>query len=122
MIEISKQFYFDAAHFIPHMADGHAYRQMHGHSFKVQIAVQGKSQPDTGWVMDFDALDKLVAEVRSELDHRVLNEIEGLTVPTLENLCAWLWRRLAGQLPGLARVTIARESVGQRCTLSGPPD
>lgn len=121
MFEISKQFYFDAAHFMPHMAQGHAYRQMHGHSFHVQIAIQGNPDPETGWVMDFEALDTIIAEVRSELDHRVLNEIEGLSTPTLENICAWLWRRLSNQVPGLSRINIARPSVGQSCTLNGPP-
>lgn len=118
MFEISKQFYFDAAHFMPHMAQGHAYRQMHGHSFHVQIAIQGKPDPETGWVMDFEALDTLIAEVCSELDHRVLNEIEGLSTPTLENICAWLWRRLSSPIPGLSRITISRPSVGQSCTLT----
>lgn len=118
MYEISKQFYFDAAHFMPHMAQGHAYRQMHGHSFHVQIAVQGNPHPQTAWVMDFEVLDTIIAEVRAELDHRLLNEIDGLATPTLENICAWLWRRLSSHVPGLSRVTISRPSVGQSCTLT----
>lgn len=121
MFEISKQFYFDAAHFMPHMREGHAYRQMHGHSFHAQISIQGKPDPQTGWVMDFDALDTLIAGVRGELDHRLLNEIDGLAAPTLENICAWLWRRLSGQVPGLARITLSRPSVGQSCTLTAAP-
>ncbi len=118
MFEISKQFYFDAAHFMPHMARGHAYRHVHGHSFSVQIAIQGKPHPETGWVMDFEALDAIIADVRGELDHRLLNDIDGLATPTLENICAWLWRRLANSVPGLARITVARPSVGQSCTLT----
>ncbi len=121
MFEISKQFYFDAAHFMPHMAQGHPYRQMHGHSFHVQIAIQGTPHPETGWVMDFEALDTIIAEVRSELDHRLLNEIDGLSIPTLENICAWLWRRLSNQVPGLSRIMISRPSVGQSCTLTAAP-
>lgn len=118
MYEISKKFCFDAAHFLPHMQEGHAYRHMHGHSFHVDIAIRGTPQPQTGWIMDFEALDAVIAQVRSELDHHVLNEIEGLSAPTLENICAWLWRRLVNTLPGLTRITVARESVGQSCTLT----
>jgi len=118
MYEISKKFCFDAAHFMPHMQAGHAYRHMHGHSFHVDIAIRGTPQPQTGWIMDFEALDAVIAQVRSELDHHVLNEIEGLSAPTLENICAWLWRRLVNTLPGLTRITVARESVGQSCTLT----
>lgn len=121
MFEISKQFYFDAAHFMPHMEEGHAYRQIHGHSFHVQIAILGKTDPETGWVMDFEMLDTIIAGVRNDLDHRLLNEIDGLSSPTLENICAWLWRRLASHLPGLSRITISRPSVGQSCTLTAAP-
>jgi len=118
MFEISRQFHFDAAHFMPHMHEGHAYRQMHGHSFQVNISVRGVPDPATGWVMDFEALDALIGEIRNELDHQLLNDIAGLATPTLENICAWLWRRLAMRVSGLARVTVARPSVGQSCTLT----
>ena len=121
MFEISKQFYFDAAHFMPHVTEGHAYRQMHGHSFHVQIAMQGIPDPQTGWVMDFDELDEIITGIRSELDLRLLNEIDGLGTPTLENICAWMWRRLSDRVSGLARITVARPSVGQSCTLGAQP-
>ncbi len=121
MFEISKQFYFDAAHFMPHMAEDHAYRRTHGHSFRVQITIRGNPGPQTGWVMDFEELDEIIAGVRSELDHRLLNDIDGLAIPTLENICGWLWRRLANQIPGLARISVSRPSVGQNCTLTVPP-
>ena len=70
--------------------------------------------------MDFEELDAIIAGLRSELDHRLLNDIDGLAIPTLENICAWLWRRLANAVAGLARVTVARESVGQSCTMTAP--
>ena len=72
--------------------------------------------------MDFAVLDALLEEVRGELDHRLLNEIGGLSTPTLENICLWLRQRLAGHLPGLARITVARDSIGQSCTLSCDPE
>lgn len=121
MYEISREFLFDAAHFMPHMHEGHAYRQMHGHSFQVRITVQGIPDPQTGWVMDFEALDACIADIRNKLDHQTLNEIEGLATPTLENICAWLWRHLASHAPGLARIRVARPSVGQSCVLTAPP-
>lgn len=122
MFEITRQFFFDAAHYMPHMQEGHAYRQVHGHSFRVQVTLRGNPSPGTGWVMDFAVLDALLEEVRGELDHRLLNEIGGLSTPTLENICLWLRQRLAGHLPGLARITVARDSIGQSCTLSCDPE
>jgi 6-pyruvoyltetrahydropterin/6-carboxytetrahydropterin synthase len=37
-------------------------------------------------------------------------------VPTLENIAAWIYRELAGELPGLARVTVRRDSSGESAT------
>ena len=53
-------------------------------------------------------------------NHRVLNEVEGLDKPSLENLCAWIWQRLALRFPSLARVTVRRDSSGQGCVYTGP--
>jgi 6-pyruvoyltetrahydropterin/6-carboxytetrahydropterin synthase len=58
--------------------------------------------------------------VRESLDHRMLNDIEGLAQPSLENLCLWIWDALSDPLPGLASVTVRRDSCGQACTYGGP--
>ncbi|MFZ5504442.1 MAG: 6-carboxytetrahydropterin synthase, partial [Pseudomonadota bacterium] len=50
--------------------------------------------------------------------HRFLDEVEGIGPATLENLCHYLWRQLAPQLPQLARVTVERQASGDKCTLS----
>ena len=120
MIEISKRFQFDAAHFMPHAPEGHPYRQMHGHSFEAVITILGEIDPATGWVMDFDEIDRMIEGVRVELDHRLLNDIEGLAIPTLEHLTGWLWDRLAGQIAGVTQITVSRPSIGQSCTLRAP--
>lgn len=120
MIEISKRFHFDAAHFMPHAPEGHPYRHVHGHSFEAQITIAGETGEATGWVMDFDEIDRLITDVRAQLDHRLLNDVNGLAVPTLENLTAWLWDRLSERLSGLVEVTVSRQSIGQSCTLRAP--
>lgn len=119
-MELSYRFGFDAAHHFAHYPAGHANHGMHGHSFVVQIAVRGEPEARTGFVVDFAELERACAQVRAALDHRVLNDIEGLATPSLENLCAWIWARLAPSLPTLARVSVRRESAGQACTYRGP--
>jgi 6-pyruvoyltetrahydropterin/6-carboxytetrahydropterin synthase len=52
------------------------------------------------------------------LDHSYLNEIEGLENPTIEYMAAWLWKKLAPQLPGLAEITIY-ETPSARCVFRG---
>jgi len=120
-MELSYRFGFDAAHRFAHFPPGHPNHGMHGHSFQVEIAVRGEPDPRTGFIVDFAQLEQACVEVRRALDHRVLNEVEGLAQPSLENLCAWIWLRLAPRLPPLSRVTVRRDSAGQGCTYTGEP-
>ena len=48
-------------------------------------------------------------------------EIEGLEVPSLENIAAWIWHRLDKDLPGLDRVMLRRgmDGAGEGCSYSG---
>ncbi|HZB91727.1 MAG TPA: 6-carboxytetrahydropterin synthase QueD [Stellaceae bacterium] len=114
--EIVKEFAFDAAHFLPTAPEGHPYRRLHGHSFVVEVAVAGAPDPVQGWIVDFGVIEARVAALRTQLDHHLLNEIDGLQLPTLERLAEWIYRSLAADLPGLARVTVRRDSAGQSCT------
>lgn len=119
-MELALRFGFDAAHRFTHFPPEHPNRALHGHSFQVEVAVQGEPDPRTGFVVDFDELERACAEVRAALDHRMLNEVPGLEQPSLENLCVWIWRRLAPHFGSLARVTVRRDSAGQSCTYIGP--
>src|SRR5215813_7180136 len=118
-MEISYRFGFDAAHRFGSYPQGHPYHGVHGHSFQVEVAVSGKPDPVSGFVADFGEIEKACASIRSALDHRMLNEVKGLDTPSLENLSAWIWHELLPKLPGLARVTVRRDSLGQSCSYSG---
>jgi 6-pyruvoyltetrahydropterin/6-carboxytetrahydropterin synthase len=118
-MELSYRFAFDAAHRFGGFPAGHPYHGVHGHSFQVEVAVGGKPDPASGFIVDFGTIEKACAEVRAALDHRMLNDVKGLDTPSLENLSVWIWRALAPKLPGLARVTVRRDSIGQSCTYSG---
>jgi 6-pyruvoyltetrahydropterin/6-carboxytetrahydropterin synthase len=115
-VEIVKEFTFDAAHFLATAPEGHPYRRMHGHSFSAEVALAGTPDPASGWLVDFAVIEAALAVLRDRLDHRVLNELAGLGVPTLENLAAWIYRELTASLPGLTRVTVHRPSSGESCT------
>ena len=116
--EIVKEFSFDAAHFLPTAPEGHPYRRLHGHSFRVEVALRGVPDPEKGWIIDFAEIEAAIATLHDRLDHRLLNEIDGLALPTLERITEWICRALAPSLPGLARVTVRRESVGESCTFT----
>jgi 6-pyruvoyltetrahydropterin/6-carboxytetrahydropterin synthase len=119
-VEIAYQFGFEAAHYFRHGPVDHPYRQLHGHSFTAEVVVAGEPDPETGFVVDFAALEQAAAELHGQLDHTLLNDLPGLAVPSLENIAIWLWERLAPRFPGLCRVTVRRPSCAQSCTYGGP--
>jgi len=119
-MEISYRFGFDAAHRFEHYPAGHPHAGLHGHSFQVEVALRGELDPQTGFVADLAEVERVCAEVRAALDHRFLNDIDGLAQPSLERLCIWIWRRLAPRFASLASVAVGRDSCGQRCTYFGP--
>jgi len=114
-----KDIHFEAAHRLPRVPQGHKCGRLHGHSFKVQVEVEGEVDPETGWVIDYAEIAEAFRPLREALDHRYLNEIEGLENPTSENLAAWIWQRLLPRLPQLARLTIS-ETCTARCIYEGP--
>lgn len=118
-VELVKDFRFEAAHFLPHVPEGHKCRRIHGHSFRGEVAVRGAIDPAIGWLMDFADLKRVVDPVVARLDHYLLNEIDGLDNPTSELLAVWIWQQLAGAVPQLHRVTI-EETCTSRCHYFGP--
>ena len=123
MYELSKQFRFDSAHTLerdaPSEAQKQASRRVHGHSFRAEVTLRGAVQPSSGMVVDLDVLERALADLRLELDHRMLNDIPGLEMPTMENLCRWIWHKLVGQFPNLTRVAVHRDGNGESCAYYG---
>lgn len=108
MWQISKEFSFEAAHFLPNVPHGHQCSRVHGHSYKVVVELSGDSlAEEQGWIADFALISDAVKPIVKQLDHRLLNEVdEGLTNPTSEILAAWIGRMLTLRLPNLSSVSI----------------
>lgn len=119
MWELTKSFRFEAAHALSGTTLGEASDEIHGHSFRAEVSVRGTPDPATGMVMDLGVLEQRMAEVQKMLDHKLLNRIEALGVPTLENLTRFIWERVqhAGQV---TRVSVHRDSCNESCTYFGP--
>src|SRR4051812_6351091 len=86
VMEIFKEFTFEAAHRLPNVPTGHKCSRLHGHSFQVAIHIRGMMEPGAGWIMDFADMKQAFQPLYDQLDHHYLNEIEGLSNPTTENL------------------------------------
>jgi 6-pyruvoyltetrahydropterin/6-carboxytetrahydropterin synthase len=119
MWELTKSFRFEAAHALSGTTWGEASEEIHGHSFRAEVTVRGTPDPVTGMVMDLGVLERSIHEVQKTLDHRLLNKIEALGIPTLENLSRFIWERVQNAGP-ITRVSVHRDSCGESCTYYGP--
>ena len=117
-MEIFTEFNFEAAHRLPNVPAGHKCARLHGHSFRVEIFVIGPIGAQSGWVMDFAEIKRVVKPLQDRLDHYYLNEIEGLENPTSENLARWIWKRLQPDLPQLSQIVV-RETCTSGCIYRG---
>jgi len=117
-MEIFTEFGFESAHRLPNVPEGHKCARLHGHSFRVVVHVEGPVDPEAGWVLDFAEVRDACEPLRERLDHRYLNDIDGLENPTSEHLAQWIWQRLEPSVPGLAAVTV-RETCTSGCTYRG---
>ena len=116
--ELTQRFFFEAAHTLSREIEVEGSRRIHGHTYHAELCVAGTPNPATGMVMDLGRLRGLADKARQQLDHRLLNEIEGLGPPTLENLCAFLWRLFEAEGCVPVRVTVRREAMGDSCSLT----
>lgn len=89
MIEVFKEFTFDAAHWLPNVPVGHKCGTMHGHTYRVKFGILGPVDPHTGFVIDFGDLKAAVKPHIDMLDHHVINDF--VENPTCENLAQFLW-------------------------------
>jgi len=100
---LRKEYGFEAAHFI-YNHPGKC-KNLHGHSYKLFVSLEGSVDPTTGMIIDFDDLSKIVNEkIISRLDHRFLNDL--IPLSTAENISMWIWDQLKPALPALCQVEV----------------
>jgi 6-pyruvoyltetrahydropterin/6-carboxytetrahydropterin synthase len=105
-LQIRRHFRFEAAHALPFHSGKCA--QMHGHSYRLEVAVRGPLQSagsSRGMIADFDDVRRVVHEHAVDLlDHQTLNEL--IENPTAERIVMWLWERLDPVLEGLDELVL----------------
>lgn len=117
-MEIFKIFTIEAAHRLPQVPAEHKCHRLHGHSFRIEVRVEGSVDPASGWVLDFADIGRAFAPLYEQLDHHYLNDVPGLENPTSEQLARWIWQRLQPRLPSLSQV-IVRETCTAGCIYRG---
>lgn len=117
-VRLAKTFHFEAAHDLPTFPEGHKCRRLHGHSFRFDVIVEGEVDQAKGYLIDFGDIKTAAEPLVEQLDHCYLNDIQGLSNPTSENLARWLWERLKPRLPPLSAIVIY-ETCTSRCEYRG---
>lgn len=98
MYEISVEMDFDAAHFLRGYQG--KCEALHGHRFKVVVAVQVDRLNDIGLGYDFTELKRKLGEVVAKFDHTSLNGLAQFKRinPSSENIAATIYRELKRKL------------------------
>jgi 6-pyruvoyltetrahydropterin/6-carboxytetrahydropterin synthase len=115
--EVSQRFYFDAAHRLNREIEIEGSRRIHGHTYIAEVTVCGEVNIKTGMVIDIGLIRLEVAKIRELLDHHYLDEVPDLGNPTLENLCIYIEKAMRNNGLQLSRVSVWRESLGDRCDM-----
>ncbi len=105
-MKITQAFSFEAAHRLPKVLPSHRCHRMHGHSYRVELQLEGAVDRETGFVVDFFDIEAAFGPVLDQMDHHCLNEVGGLENPTAENIAIWIWEKIKTELPLLSAVTV----------------
>jgi 6-pyruvoyltetrahydropterin/6-carboxytetrahydropterin synthase len=97
-VEITRRYHFESAHWLPGVPETHKCHRIHGHNYEVEITIRGDPDPKTGFVIDFWDLDKIVWPLIDRIDHRLLNDIVGLSNPTAEFIGVWFHTELSNKI------------------------
>lgn len=121
MHQLSQRFFFDAAHTLNRASrpagEADSSKRIHGHTYWAELLLEGEADVRTGMVVDLGLVRQHIEQLRTRLDHVFLDELPGLGVPTLENLCSYILGQLQAELPALVAVRVWRDSTGDGCTL-----
>ncbi|QCB46311.1 6-carboxytetrahydropterin synthase [Hydrogenophaga sp. PAMC20947] len=115
--QLSQRFYFDAAHTLQRALETESSRRIHGHTYSAEITVIGTPDPQTGMVLDLGLVRIAIAKLRETLDHHLLDEVPGLGIPTLENLCLFILETVELPRDLIQSVRVWREGQGDGCLL-----
>ena len=93
-------------------AAGHALRgyrgkceNVHGHNYRVRIAIEGEQLDPAGLLVDFVDLKQILRAIIENLDHRFLNDVPPFDTmnPTAENMAQYFHQEMSRRLDGAGR-------------------
>ncbi len=109
-ISLFRDLTFEAAHRNTAMDARPECQRLHGHSYRARIWVQGVVDPKLGWLRDFAEVKRACEPTIDLLDHRLLNDVDGIRDASIPDVARWLSDRLRQDTPGIERCVL--ETVG----------
>jgi 6-pyruvoyltetrahydropterin/6-carboxytetrahydropterin synthase len=100
-VTLFRDFLFEAAHRNLAEDASATTSRLHGHSYSARVSLGGLTDDQTGWLVDFADIKRMCAPVIEILDHRCLNDVEGMKDTSLPDVTRWLVMHLHPILPGL---------------------
>lgn len=116
-LELTQEFYFEAAHTLVRTYDAESSRRVHGHTYYAAITVRGEHDSESGMIVDLVTLRSHIETIRNMLDHRLLDEVDGIGPPTIENLALFIGSRARALEPRVSAVRVCRKASGDSCLL-----
>ena len=110
MFELKVVDHFAAAHQLKMVAE--KCENLHGHNWKVEVYVAGKTLNTAGVLVDFGEVKDQLTEIMSTLDHKFLNELEMFKEdnPSSENIARYIATAFSAALKedqiNVSRVTV----------------
>jgi 6-pyruvoyltetrahydropterin/6-carboxytetrahydropterin synthase len=107
MFEVFVEHTFAAAHLLRNYHG--KCENLHGHNYRVQVGVEGEALDESGLLLDFTELKRLLRQTSNYLDHQFINELKPFDVinPSAENLAKFFHDEIQKDLSG-ARVAWVR--------------
>lgn len=102
-LDLIKTFQFEAAQRTPYADDP---ARLHGHSYTLDLIIEGPLDPELGWVMDYADITKAFAPIYNQLDHQCLNDLDGIKDTHLPALRDWIYTHAKARIPLLKDVLV----------------
>jgi|OM-RGC.v1.027569225 6-pyruvoyltetrahydropterin/6-carboxytetrahydropterin synthase len=111
LFELKVTEHFDSAHYLREYPG--KCKNVHGHTWYIEVVLQGENLDSTGILIDFSELKGLIKNIIEPFDHQLLNEQVPFEVdnPTSENLARYFYHEIKKKLSDkpvkLVRVTVS---------------
>lgn len=103
---IWKERRFESALGLRHAPIGNPHRRLHGHSYTLRLHLTAPLDEIMGWTVDYGEVKARFEPLYRQLDHHQLDQVAGLSEPTLAELLRWMRERMATVLPPLDRIDL----------------